>query len=309
MAIPKRHHYLPESYLEPFTRDRFLWIYDRRQNQYRHEQPRNTTVRTHYYSLIDERGNKDVRVEEAFSAVEGLAKPIVKKVIGGERLTPREHFRLSFHLGLLYCRGPRYQRAVNELITGHLRMLVLRNLTDPVASKHFTNPDSEAEYVRSDRFKYELNRNGTIQEMLRHGKEIGGELFCRRWQVAKAPPGAAFVTCDVPFGIIKTWPNPEPLAILADDVITAVPLSPEACLLIMGPDAAPKPLDVTEINLAVLRETEDYAIARDKEDLEPLIKLAGLDDPERRPRMVVEEFPSPDGNPMKSISVSYRADP
>ncbi len=155
MAIRKRHHYLPESYLKPFTRDRFLWVYDRRQDQYRHEQPRNTTVRTHYYSLTDEQGNKDVRVEKVLSVVESLAKPIVKKLISGERLTPREHFRMSFHLGLLYCRGPRYQRAVNELITGHMRMLVLRNLIDPVASKYFRNPNSEAEYVRSERFKYE----------------------------------------------------------------------------------------------------------------------------------------------------------
>jgi hypothetical protein len=309
MSTPKRHHYLAESYLEPFTRNGFLWIYDRRQQQYRHEQPKNTTVRSHYYSLTDEDGKKDVRVEQALSVIEGLAKQVVNKIFNGAPLTPRDRFRLSLHLGLLYCRGPRYQRAVNELITGHARDLLLRNLTDPVASKHFTNPESEAEYVRSDQFKLELNRNGRIQEMLRQGKEIGGELFCRRWRVVKAPPGAHFVTCDVPFGIIKTTTSPEPLAILGADVIAAVPLSPEVCLLIMGPAATEPSLDVTQLNLAVLRETEDYALARSREDLEPLVIIARLDDPARRPRMMVKEFPSPDGDPMKSISVSYRQDP
>lgn len=302
-SVPKRQHYLPESYLDPFTRDKFLWVYDRRQRQFRHEQPKNTTVRTHYYTLTDEHGNKDVRVEEAFSVVEGLAKPIVTKMCNGQRLTPRDRFRLSLHLGFLYCRGPRYQRVVNELITGHVRMLALRNL------KHFRDPQKAADFVQSDHFKYELNRNGTIQELLRQGQEIGQELFIRRWRTVKAPTDAYFVTCDVPFGIIKTRPNPEPLAILGEDVITAVPLSPEVSLLIIGPAATEKALSVDEINLAVLRETEETAIARDREDLEPLVNLAGLDDPTRRPRMVVKEFPSPDGNPMKSISVSYREDP
>ncbi len=312
MSAPKRQHYLPESYLESFTKNGFLWVYDRTQNRFRREQPKNTAVRNHYYSLRDEHGNKDPHIEKALSILEGRAKLVIQKLEREDRITPEDRVNLGLHLGVLYCRGPQYQRAVNEIISGHFRYLLLRNLNDPIASKHFTEPEKQLEYVASDRFKLQLSRNATIVQMLRQGREIGRAFFISDWIVARSDPSAAFVTCDVPFGLLTDPGYTQPVGVVSPEAITAVPLSPKTCLLMVGDQArfartTLSPDEVRDINLAVLRETEDYAIGRDEMQLRELARVAKLDDPRRRSKMVVKEFPDPGGDPMKSIAVTYRA--
>lgn len=314
MSFPKRHHYLPAFYLERFTKDGYLWVYDRTQRAFRREQPKNTAVRTHYYSFRDEQGKTDPRVEEGLAALEGLAKPVLEKLERSEQISPHDRYYLSLFLGVLYCRVPRFEREVDEILTGTLRMILLRNLRDPVASKRFTAPERGLEYVSSDRFKVKAARNFTISNMVRQGWEIGKAFFKSDWVVARAAQGTTFVTCDVPIGILGGPESSHLVGVASPEVIKAVPISPRVCLLMtgnqaklaemtLGPDA------VRDANLAVLRETETYAIARDKTQFRKLVLAAGLEDPNRRSSMVVKEFSDPSGDPMKSIVISYRSNP
>jgi hypothetical protein len=62
-ANPKRHHFLPEFYLNGFARDGLLWLYDRGRKQYRRQTPHNTAIIGHYYTFENEKGEKDYSVE------------------------------------------------------------------------------------------------------------------------------------------------------------------------------------------------------------------------------------------------------
>ncbi|PYJ97417.1 MAG: hypothetical protein DME23_15650 [Verrucomicrobia bacterium] len=59
---PKRHHFPPEFYLNGFTRDGLLWLYDRERKQYRRQAPHNTAITGHCYAFENEKGEKDYSV-------------------------------------------------------------------------------------------------------------------------------------------------------------------------------------------------------------------------------------------------------
>lgn len=59
MGNPKRHHFLPEFYLYGFAKDGMVWLHDKKLEQFRHQTPTNTAVIGHYYTTLDEQGEKD----------------------------------------------------------------------------------------------------------------------------------------------------------------------------------------------------------------------------------------------------------
>ena len=73
---PRRHHYPPRFYLNGFSRDDLLWIYDCELNEIRQQIPINTAVERDYYSIEDEDGNRNNAVEEYLSTVEDKAKTV-----------------------------------------------------------------------------------------------------------------------------------------------------------------------------------------------------------------------------------------
>ena len=80
MPKPKRHHYLPQFYLNGFCTNGRLWIYDRTENNFRCQTPINTGVIKDYYTFLDEEENKDTKIEEMLSKVEGDTKPVIDKI-------------------------------------------------------------------------------------------------------------------------------------------------------------------------------------------------------------------------------------
>jgi hypothetical protein len=56
---PKRHHFLPQFYLEGFARDGLVALFDREKNEIRLQQPLNTAVIGHFYTLKDGKGAID----------------------------------------------------------------------------------------------------------------------------------------------------------------------------------------------------------------------------------------------------------
>src|ERR1700677_4277820 len=113
---PKRHHFLPKSYLDGFARDGFVWLYDRRKNEYRRQQPLNTAVIGNYYVFENKEGEKDYSLESYFSKIEGSAKSTIKKLEAKEEISPEERLYLAHFIALLMVRSPKFDREVNEKI-------------------------------------------------------------------------------------------------------------------------------------------------------------------------------------------------
>jgi len=61
---PKLHHFLPQAYLRRFADERGdLWVLDRKQGIVRRQSPEVTGAERELYTLEDDRGERDRRVD------------------------------------------------------------------------------------------------------------------------------------------------------------------------------------------------------------------------------------------------------
>jgi hypothetical protein len=111
---PKRHHFLPEFYLTGFTRDNYLWLYDRKKDEYRRQHPHNTAVIGHYYTVENPRGEKDYSIEGFLSQIEGKAKSAIVKLDTGLGIAREERLDLAFFITLQLTRTPKFEREIER---------------------------------------------------------------------------------------------------------------------------------------------------------------------------------------------------
>jgi hypothetical protein len=115
MSIPKRHHYLPESYLEGFTDGKGFWVFDREENEYRYQLPKDTGVERHYYTFDGKDGNKHPEgIESLFNDVESEAKPILTKLDERKQITQKDKVILAYFVSFLMMRVPASRKIFNE---------------------------------------------------------------------------------------------------------------------------------------------------------------------------------------------------
>ena len=304
MSNPKRHHYLPESYLRRFASGGFLWVFDRSQGRLRREQPKNTAVIRHYYSIEDKAGIRSPALEQHLSLIESLAAPALDRLEAGRDFDRTDRYYISHFLGSLLCRVPAFERTLNEMLTGVAEAIIRKNLSDPETAESFDLPPNELyEFLESDEFSLEVGTNLRAYQIVQGEERLAEKIFNASWIVARAPSGGSFVTCDSPLG--KVFP---PTTISRADSLTerAVPISSNTCMLIhgQGSDLGYLTLDrdsVRTINLAILSETETYAFARDEAHLRSLALAAGLHNAAMVKKVFVDNLPDPAGDATKSI--------
>jgi hypothetical protein len=314
---PKRHHYLPQFYLEGFSVEGRLFIYDEPRSQLRPGRATNTAVRGHYYSFINEQGGKDPSIEESLARIEGRAVPTFGALRRCQALSPEDRYNLSIFLGFLRCRTPAFERSVNEVLTGLAEVVIRKNLEEPNADKIFGAPPAElTACLESGGFELEAHPNERISQMIDFSRDLGKDFFVSNWTVLHTGAKSAFVTCDNPFAIIS--PNRrsndigfQRYGIGSPEVTTSFPLSSHECLLMSGVGgtlrhASASKEQVRRINLATIAETEELAVARDEVHLRSLIKRAGLGPARERTKLVVQNFCDPAGNPNRSVLITGR---
>jgi len=255
-----------------------------------------------------------VALEKWLATLEGKAKPVFDQLDRRVDIEPEDRFFLSVFLGVLYCRNPRHEREMNELLTGESRTILRRNLIDPVASKNFTSgtPEELLSYVESDKFSLKFDHNYVLAGMIEAGKRLGQEIFTSDWEVLHAISSSNFASCDVPFGILSKPIENRPVGIASPEATKSVPLSARTCLLLSGAGGTfrrrkAKEGEIRRINIATLRETEMFAIAQDEAQLVRLVESCGLRNLLPETKMVVDDLPDPSGDRTRSISVFRRA--
>jgi len=314
MSDPRRQHYLPQFYLSHFAgQDGLLAVFDRSTQSYRRGHPTTITVENYFYTFVDDDGTKDHCMEKWLSKLEGAAKPVFDKLERRYEITAEDRVFLSTFLGVLYCRVPRHEREINEILTGHSRTILRRNLQDAEAAKRFTSgtPEELLAYVESDKFALRFDHNYVVSNMIQSGRDLGEVFFVSDWEVLYAEPRTSFVTCDVPFGITHSRAGYRPVGVASPEATKAVPLSSRVCLSFSGERGTfrvrkARAGEVRQINMAVLREAERYAIARDDRHLNSLVPAAGLTQPAPLTQMIVDDLPDPSGDPTRSISLTRR---
>ena len=114
MNGPKRHHYLPQFYLEGFCRDGHLWVFDREANELRRQTPVNTAVMKQYYTVEDEGGEKNNDIELFLSQIESVSKPVVQKVVSKAQMSSEDKEVMSVFIAFLMNRVPDFEKSINK---------------------------------------------------------------------------------------------------------------------------------------------------------------------------------------------------
>ena len=320
---PKRHHFLPEFYLNGFTRDGLLFLYDREKNEYRRQAPRNTAVIGHYYATENDGGEKDYGIEEFLSQIEGKAKPVIIKLEAGDTISHQERLDLACFIASLLTRTPKFERET-EYIADTVHKIIAKEMIPTVeaaaellrktgTSENIT-PESMFKFIHEEQFYMKGHRNNTIRTMLDHTMKITKELAFMDWVIAHAAECAAFITTDSPLGFVvpdELRRTGEPVLGIASHKITKlIPLTHQITLL-MGHCGAGfghfsvNRHQVREINLAVATECERYVIGSDENLVRCIVRRSKVDKAKPGTRMKIENVPHPT-DPMRSFLVARR---
>ncbi len=221
---PKLHHFLPEAYLRRFADERGdLWVLDRKQGIVRRQSPEVTAAERELYTLEDDGGERDRRVESALAdLVDGPGQHAIRVLDEGGRLSGEDAGKLAIFVSGLYVRTPAFREQHRQLAE-QMRDSLIRGGVEPAAEPL---PESHPEArrlraaggVRADELLAMFNamrderrpyQNDFVKMMVSLVPMLADSIHGLEWFIASAPPGKAFVTCDAPV-IITRPPNHTP---------------------------------------------------------------------------------------------------
>lgn len=305
---PKLHHFLPEAYLRRFADERGdLWVIDRKQGIVRRQSPEVTAAERELYTLEDERGERDRRVESALAdLVDGPGQHAIRVLDEGGRLGGEDAGKLAIFVSGLYVRTPAFREQHRQLAE-QIRDSLIRGGVEPAAEPlPESHPEAQrlraAGGVRADELLAMFNtireerrpyQNDFVKMMVNLVPMLADAIHGLEWFIASAPPGKAFVTCDAPV-IITHPPNHSPLmgvGLTTPGSEKIIPLSSRVALLMGDQVVRPMVAHITIdrdhlrwINEALVRRCERFAMGRSQVLLESLLKatrVGGTPSPRR----------------------------
>ncbi|MFA6533118.1 MAG: DUF4238 domain-containing protein [Patescibacteria group bacterium] len=248
----KRHHYVPQFELEYFSNDDFVWVYDRKQDEFRHQRIKDTAVISNYYSFTTPSGEVDDGLEKALSIGEGIAAQLIKKINKGDwRMTPQDRLEFSTYLALKMLRTPSHQKKSETLFEAMIKVETRKlandekKFTDAMkyvekeTGKKITDLEGQKEFMLDPkRYKVETTRLTSLQTMVTSLKDAYQAIYGMYWVFRYAPKGYSYITSDNPFFIKPYFPTNNRLAcgLFTPHTVTFVILTPKVCLTLLRRD-------------------------------------------------------------------------
>lgn len=120
---PAHQHYLPKMYLKNFCNyNGKVWVYNDKNQTFKELSITDTTVIKHFYTILDNNGSKDYRIENSLSKIEAFCSPILKKLIDGQQISSEEKGYLSVFISVLQNRTPKAVKLINEFVNPILEL-------------------------------------------------------------------------------------------------------------------------------------------------------------------------------------------
>ena len=250
----KRHHYVPEFLLRRFSID----PHDEHPQNYRLDvttgtiatsSTRDCAVIQHYNRLSDASGLPPGFVEALLSYAEGMAAPVIDKLVLGETVNEQERGALSFFIMIQQQRTPRgreWQRFGQEQAAKFWLLKQLyenHELTREHLRQSLGREPTEAEVTEWIREMAAPLENGELMVAASSDHEILGMflaadtmmplIYDLNWTLLRAPEGQSFILSDDP--LVRHDPaNPNGPAgwRSSPTVEVTLPLDPHLCLLL-----------------------------------------------------------------------------
>lgn len=206
MSNPKRHHFVPESYLRGFVEDStgFLNVYSKHSGMWRRQKPKQVMVRNKFYHQDWAPSGVDKNILEKKLGAEmepkGL-RALRKLVEAAETLDDEDTANILLYLQFQRIRVPRQADMAKSLAKTAITFEIMKT---PEGREVLKN----GKVVIKDSFRFEFMR------------AVHGSLtpyFSRMiWEIVEAVPGTSFITSDSPvsFYNVDFVPPTEPGAAL-----------------------------------------------------------------------------------------------
>lgn len=250
---PKRQHFLPRFYLEGFARDDLVAVYDRETGEVRLQQPVNTGVIGHFYTMEDEQGRKRFEIEQLLSEYESKAKPVIDLLASGHAVNADQRSDLAIFVALGAMRTPDIVESLQQMNSGLVEKVmktmyasvdqVLENLRRDEAYAGKTEAELELEArimvdIAHQDGVVKTNSKWAVGMAIKMALEIAPILAGRDWLILHRDHEAkSFVTTDVP--VVLTTIAPRPASFWSGgvgfgnaDALVIFPLT-ESCALTM----------------------------------------------------------------------------
>jgi len=291
MNEPVKQHVAPSSYLEQFSRDGAIWVFDRTTGEIRPQPPKTSTISRNFYTFIDNDGNNRYDIEKFLGNIEGNAKPAMGKLSSGAAITADEKEWLCWFLGFAVTRTVRFQRQVNgmheqlaTLIGDEAFGTVERAAETMKAYADIGNelggtPEEAAAFFSERRFIVEVHRNASLDSMMTVTDKIAHAFLNMDWIVWHAPRRTSFITSDNPIALVPTQPTNHlmGIGINTPGVLKIFPLSLGAALVMYdrGQSIDHRETDqgaVRSMNFRLALNGDRWVIARDEALLTSIVQ-------------------------------------
>jgi hypothetical protein len=291
---PKRHHYLPQFYLDGFCRFGRLWVFDKKKHEFREQTPINTAAQNGYYTVHLDDGTKNMQIEKMLAAVEGQTKPIIDKLIHKQKITAQDKEVLATFTALMQSRVPAFEKHISgffeQIVTKAMKMMFSNEryteqvIADFEKKKGKKPPYSAKEWkdavLRGD-ITVHATRTPSLHAMVTLFVPMTQMLTGMDWTFAYAPQQTSFVISDNPFILFPPRSydpkSPWPIGVMTPGAKKILPLAQNCCLIIGDPGTR---LDyvsldtkwVQQLNRASVAYSHRFVIARDEALLRSVIK-------------------------------------
>lgn len=206
---PVRQHFVPRTFQKRFRNgEGELWTYHFGSRQLRRSEVGQLGWVNNLYTLPDDDGTGDYKVEHFFGVVEDKSAPALDRVAQGQEVTEEDRFWLCFFWGSAFCRSRDMIRSYQVLLS-EVHMRDLRHTISSVeaAQRHLDQHGGEKygisarelfEFVQSDAYDVEYETHAVVPPLLRLMPHLCQILWDSRVTVLKAPAGESFITADSP---------------------------------------------------------------------------------------------------------------
>jgi hypothetical protein len=306
---PKRQHFLPKFYLEGFTKDGMVAVFDRESNEVRVQQPVNTGVIGHFYTLEDAEGRKRFELEQILSEYEDKASLVIKKLAAKEDINADERTDLAIFVALAAFRTPDIVDSIKAFNASLIGDIAKRTFADVETVKAQMRgkpyaPLTEEELEADARLLVEITQTGQYEITTDHKWAVGmairmafniAPIFAGRdWAVLhRDNEKKSFVTTDAPVLLTTVAPRKSSfwgIGFGNADALVFFPLT-ESCILAMyGSSGNLEHHTVNRermrhINLTLADDCQRFVIACEIELVRSLADHLGLAGKKWQPKM------------------------
>lgn len=314
LAGPKRQHFLPRFYLDGFARDGMVAVFDREKKEIRQQQPVNTAVIGHFYTMEDAEGRRRFEIEALLADYEGKAKLVIDKLVASApELTADERSDMSIFVALAATRTPEMVNSL-QVLNGDLVKRVARilfadssNVFMRLRADESYAADSDDELrkqaegmvrlAQEDRLSVQTSEKWAVKLAIETALGFAPYLAARHWRILhRENEKLSFITTDSPVYLSTVAPRAPSIygvGFGSPDAFVSFPLHQSCTLEMFGDGGLLEHTTVDKnhlrrINLHFARKCQRFVIGRDYSLVNSLANALGLANKKWQPNFRID---------------------